>query len=322
MKKIISIFILVMVISPVFSQTEKLLNPADLKQQTIITEPLSLRKGYLRIGLFYSYAAADKYFNDSGKKIYFPESTWGSSSGLQFWAQYGVSDRFMVELGIPYTSDLTNIHFRYLFPEFDTMRIYNASNRSRGIGDIIASATYQIIPSGENKFSLKASLDLTLPTGKKNPTNVVSEDEYDGPTGYGVFCLMPKITARMLSYPFSFLAYLSYNYNFKGSRLIYPTDPEETKFKYGNSLTAGGSINIHLNEWIALVNEINYYHAGKGEIDGVPKSDLNTTWALSYEPRVVFQIRRFRLGEAVNIPIKGKMIGADPLYVLMVQYVF
>ena len=322
MKKIVPIYLLIMLTSLAFGQTEKILNPADLKQQTIVTEPLSLHKGFLRIGLFYSYAAADKYFSNSGKKIYFPESTWGSSSGVQFWVQYGISDRFMAEVGIPYTNDLTNIHFKYLYPEFDTMRIYNASNRGRGIGDMIASATYQIIPSGENKFSLKASLDLTIPTGKKNPTNVVSSDEYNAPTGYGVFTFMPKITARVLSYPFSYMAYVSYNYNFKGSRILYPTDTKETKFKYGNSLTAGGSINFHLNEWIALVNEINYYYSGKGEIEGVSKSDLNAKWAVSYEPRVVFQLRRFRLGEAVNIPLKGKMVGADPLYVLMAQYVF
>ena len=148
MKKIISAYCLIILTSVASGQTEKMINPADLKQQTIITEPLSLNKGFLRAGLFYSYSALDKYFDKSAKKNYFPESTWGSSSSFQFWAQYGITDRVMVEFGIPYENNLTNIHMKNYSPETNQMLVYNASNRGKGIGDIILSGTYQIIPSG------------------------------------------------------------------------------------------------------------------------------------------------------------------------------
>jgi hypothetical protein len=322
MKKILLIYILLMVASVAMSQTEKIINPADLKQQTVITEPLSLNKGFFRVGLFYTYSALDKYFNESKKKNYFPESTWGSSSGIQLWLQYGISDRLMVEFGVPYNNDLTNIHRKIYIPEYDTSKTYNASNRGRGIGDIIASATYQIIPSKDNKFSLKANLDLTIPTGRKNFKNVVSSDQYDGPAGYGSFSLTPRVTARMLVYPYSFTAYASFNYNFNCNRMLFPTDTTETNIRDAYSLIGGASANIHLNEWIALINEINFSYWGKDKIEGVPASTLYTKWALSYEPRIVFQIRRFRLGEAVYIPLKGKYVGADVMYVIMAQYVF
>jgi len=35
---------------PLYSQTEKQLVPSDLRQQTIVTEPVTLRKGFFRIG--------------------------------------------------------------------------------------------------------------------------------------------------------------------------------------------------------------------------------------------------------------------------------
>jgi hypothetical protein len=311
-----------MISSATPGQTEKILNPGDLKQQTIVTEPLSLRKGYFRAGLTYAYSVLDKYFDNSGNKNYSPESTWGTSGGATFWGQYGVTDRVMVEVGIPYSSSLINYHSRIYAPNIDSTLLLNSSVRGKGLGDVIVSATYQIIPSAENNFSLKAAVDATIPTGEKNPTNIKGWRDYDAPTGYGVFVISPRITARMVSYPFSYTAYVAYNYNFSGTRIMSPGDLTETKFKYGDFFVGGASLNFHLNEWIALANEINYSYTFKGEIENVPASDLTTSWAVSYETRLIFQIKRFRLGEAVSIPLKGKLIGADPTYVLLAQYVF
>jgi hypothetical protein len=322
MKNIIQIYLLIIISSVSYGQTEKLLNPADLKQQTIITEPLTLRKGFFRVGFTYSYSVLDKYFNDSGKKNYSPESTWATQTGVMFWGQYGVTDRLMVEVGIPYSNDVTNYHTRLIIPEIDTMAISNSSNRGKGIGDVKISASYQIIPSEDNNISLKGTLDLTLPTGEKNPTNIKGPRDFDAPTGYGVFVLAPKITARKVSYPFSYSAYVFYNYNFEGSRIMIPGDPTETKFTYGNYFEGGASFNFHLSEWIALANELSFSHRGKGKIENVPSGALTTAWGVKYETRLIFQIKRFRLGEAVTIPLKGKNIGADPQYVLIAQFVF
>lgn len=322
MKRTISLYILLMIASSSWGQTEKLINPADLKQQTVVTEPLSLNKGFFRTGLVYSHFVVDRWFNESGKKNYMAESTWGTYSSMGLWTQYGITDRLMVELGIPYSSELRIVRRTFMSPELDTIIVSNPSSKGRGIGDIVASATFQIIPSKDRKFSMKANMDISIPTGRKNFSNVVSDDEYDGPTGYGTVSLTQKVTARMLAYPYSVLAYFSYNYNFQGSRLLKPTDTKETSIRDASSAKLGASFNIHLNEWIALTNDINFSYWGKDKIEGIPESDLYTKWNLSYEPRIVFQIKRFRLGEAVNIPLKGKYYGADPLYVLMAQYVF
>jgi hypothetical protein len=322
MKRIIPFYILITISSATLGQTEKMINPADLKQQTVVTEPLSLQKGFLRVGFAYSYSVLDKYFDNSGNKNYFSESTWNTTTGTMFLGQYGITDRAMVEVDVPYVNNLTNYHSVIYNPEIDTRVTSNSSNRGKGLGDLVLSGTYQIIPSEGNKFSLKAEADLTLPTGKKNPSDVKNSRDYTAPTGYGVFVINPTITARMVSYPFSYAAYVSYDYNFHGSRIITAGDLAETKFKYGNNFVAGGSFNFLLNEWIALANELNYSYTGKGEIENTPSGNLNTSWGFTYETRLIFQIKRFRLGEKVSIPLRGKDKGADPTYTLLAQYVF
>ena len=194
--------------------------------------------------------------------------------------------------------------------------------RSTGIGDCYVTFKYQIIPEEENRLSLTGSLDLTLPTGEKNPTEIKSYTDYQLPTGNGFLVLGTRVSARKINYPFSYTAYVGYNYKFKGSRLISPTDTEETEFKDGNAIETGGSFNFHLNEWIALANELNYYYRGEGEVSAAQEFTIDPAWAFSYETRLVFQIKQFRLGEAVRVPLIGKNVSADPLYVMIVQYIF
>lgn len=322
MKRIIPLCLLIMISSVTVGQTEKILNPADLKQQTVVTEPLSLRKGFFRVGLTYSYSVRDKYFDDSENKNYFPESSWGSTASTMLWTQYGITDRIMIELGIPYSNDLTNYFSTRYAPEINSMFSLKRSNRGKGIGDMVLSGTYQIIPSAENNFSLKGALDITVPTGKKNPSDLKPNGDYSSPTGYGAIVFSTRLTVRLISYPFSYGGYTYYDYNLPGIRLINPWDPDETKFTYGNLFVVGGNFNLHMNEWIALTNELTFAHRGKGKIGNTPSSDLSTAWWFSYETKLIFQIKRFRLGESVTIPLKGKNIGADPLYVLIAQYVF
>lgn len=322
MKKIICIYSLLIIVSNLSGQTEKIVNPSDLKQQTVITEPLTLKKGFLRVGLFYSFALEDKWFNESGKKTYLSESAWGKYNSIYLWTQYGISDRLMIELAIPFVNNLRTYPTKILYPVYDTMVYSNPSAKERGLGDIDLIAEFQIIPSVGHKFSMKGTMSITIPTGRKNFKNVISASDYDGATGSGVLVLTPGITSRMVVYPFSITAYAQYSYSFKGSRMLYPTDLEETKLRNGGFFYGGATIGVHLNEWICLTNDLAYKYTGKGYIEGVSEDDLFTTWAIDYIPTLVFQIRRFRLGEAVSIPLKGKLGGSNTLYTLFAQYVF
>jgi hypothetical protein len=322
MKKLLFIGSIILISHVARSQVETQLLPSDLKQQTIVTESVTLRKGFFRTGLAMSYGVVDKYFDDAKKRNYVSGSSWGSSSLFLFTFQYGISNRLMIDFSTPVNSTKQVYNNMVVSPENNLDFPVVADLKGSGIGDCYLTIKYQIIPEEERKMSLTGSLDLTLPTGEKNPTEVKSYTDYQLPAGNGFLAIGTRVSARRVQYPFSYTAYVGYNYKLKGSRLIFPTDLEETEFKDGNAIETGGSFNLHLNEWIALANELNYYYRGEGVIMTEPDTKIDPAWAFSYESRLVFQIKQFRLGEAVRVPLIGKNVSADPLYVLLVQYIF
>lgn len=305
-----------------YGQTEKLLVPGDLKQLTIVTEPSTLYKGFFRAGTALSYGIVDKYFTSDAKKEYFLNSAWATNSGSSFIFQYGISDRLQVEAVIPFVSNVRQSESRIYVPSIDTTVDYSFTLKGRGLSDCYLALKYQILNEKASNTSLTGSIEFLIPTGEENPTDFKGETDYDPPLGNGYFATTLALKFRRIQYPYSYAGHLYYTYKLPGLKLLDPSDSQETEFKDGNYFDIGTSFNIHLNEWIALTNEINWAHWAKNEIDGEIPDDAITAWALSYEPRLVFQIKRFRIGEAVRIPLFGKGVSADPLYVLIAQYIF
>jgi hypothetical protein len=322
MKRIIIIYLLILLTSSAFSQTEKLLVPSDLKQQTIITEPVTLHKGFFRAGLLLDYRVADRYFDNSGDKQYYYNSSWGSKSAYGITLQYGITDRLQVDLISEFMNTLQETQNIEEDPATNTTVVTVDKQRGIGLGDSHLALKYQIIAEKERKFSLSGRLKATFPTGAKNPRNIKSENQYDLPVGDGTYALGLNLSARIITYPYSFSGYLTYTYNFTGEKIFNTVDQTEKQFKLGNLLETGLSWNIHLNEWIVLGNEVNFYNEEEGQIEKAPSALMPASWALSYEPSLIFQVYRFRLGESVKIPVLGKNVPADPLFVLMAQYIF
>ena len=318
-------YIILIILTPIcsYSQTEKQLVPSDLKQLTVITEPATLYKGFFRAGIEMSYGVMDKYFTTDGKRAYFPGSAWGSNTSLNASIQYGITDKFQVLVTIPYVNNLyQGPHFYYL-PSADTSVDGSFSLRGKGLSDINAALKYQIIPEGDSKSSLTARVYVTFPTGQKNPTNIKGPNEFDPATGNGNFATELNLTYRKITYPYSYSLYAGYDYSFGGTKLLNATDTKEKSFNDGNIFRTGASFNFHLNEWIALTSDLSFYHKGKDKIENKITEGTLSRWALSYEPHIVFQIKRFRLAEAIVIPLFGKNeIPADPQYILIAQYTF
>jgi hypothetical protein len=322
MKETLIIYLLLALAATGFSQTEKLLVPSDLKQQTIVTEPVTLRKGYFRTGLVLNYRVADRYFNDSGDKDYYRTSSWGSKASYGITLQYGLSDRFQIDVLTEYMNTLQEVSNTEISAATNTSVTTVSKQKGIGIGDSHVSLKYQIIPEKERKFSLTGKLKATFPTGKKNPGNIKSENVYDLPVGDGTYAVGLNISARKIAYPWSFSGYLAYTYNFTGKKVFGTTDLTEKKFRFGNLIESGLNGNLHLNEWIVFGNEVNFYHEGQGKAETQPPTLIPASWALSYEPGLIFQVHRFRLGETVRIPVVGRNVPADPLYMLFAQYIF
>jgi hypothetical protein len=324
MKKLILSIFLLLSLSDVFCQFEQMILPTDLKQQTVITEPSTLRKGFFRSSLFLSYSVVDKIFNDEGVKDYGSEMNgWGSSSMYQLSLMYGITDRLMVGTDIPYLNDRFYIAGEMRFPGIDSSTILRVNADGVGFSDIDFAIDYQFIYRNEGKTSLKGQGILTIPSGQKNPENIINMIDYDKPTGNGNTSLDLRLVYRQIVYPYSFSGYLSYKYNFKASKIFYP-DEDPVEFSGGNMFYLGGSFNIHLNEWIALMNEMAFSTWSDFQYDGETAADTEQgeRYIINYQPALVFQVRRFRFFEVIQVSLKGKNTGADPAYIFGLQYTF
>ncbi|MCU0460950.1 MAG: hypothetical protein MUF36_02875 [Bacteroidales bacterium] len=303
-------------------QFEKIIQPSDLKQKTIITESTTLSKGFFRAELGVMYLVQDKYFDSSGKKQYYPVSMWGSRYQYTLGLKYGISDRFEADIRLPFINQRIENYFMLKMPVVNQDSSFSSDLKGTGIGDCNLMLKYQIIPERGKRMTLTLFGDVTFPTGPKNPTDIKSFNDYKLPTGVGHFSTGIWLYARKIIYPYSFTAFMNYNYNFWGSKLIDAEATTPTKFRKGNLLMISGSFNFHLNDWIALANEIYYFHYGKGEEKNGSTVVTDPNWTIDYVPRLVFQIRRFRIYEIVDVPLFGKDNGADPAYSITMQYTF
>jgi len=322
MKRILTILLFSSAWLTAAAQFEKIIQPSDLRQQTIINEPVTLRKGFLRTGVEITYTAKDRYFNDEAGREYRPASIWGVFYNYEVSLQYGLSDRFEIDIYVPLVNNRNEGTTQKIQPVLGTDVSVPTKQRSKGLADCDLAFFYQIITEKEKRFSLTLAGDFSLPTGKKDISDIKNAYNYNLPTGEGNFRAGSRLYARKILYPYSFSGAIAYYYNFRGTKLINPDDPGQTKFKSGNIIYGSGSFNLHLNEWIALANEIQFTHQSEGREEYFVVRTVKPRWDFNYMPRLVFQVRRFRVSQFVMIPLLGRNMDADPKYSMAVQYTF
>lgn len=301
------------------AQTEQQLLPAELKQQTIITQPITLYKGFLRAGLAANYLFLDKFFDEDGKRRSI-SNAFARNWTVQAIFQYGVTDRLQVSADVPYVNRTVFLSFLADVPIQGTTQVFRFVQSGSGLGDITIGAKYQLITEKNQRPAVAIRGTIFLPSGQKNPTNIIDENEFDTPTGSGNFSGDLTLEIRKNQYPFLFSGFVGYKYNFEGSKILDVGQPS-SNFQDGGLFLINGNVGYHLNEWMAVVNDFSYSIIGKDKINGI-NSDEESKWAFSYLPRLSFQIKNLRINQGITFPIVGKLSGADPSYFLIVQYVF
>jgi hypothetical protein len=314
-----SILFLVSVVH-VMAQVQEQLTPTELKQKTIVTEPQTLYKGFFRAGVAFNYGTIDKIFTLEGKRESLASNIWANSWFVQSFLMYGISDRFQVEVIIPYRFQQIYQSFRIEAPDYDLVETQRWKTKSTGLSDLSIMAAYQLIPEKNVTPSQTLFVTANLPTGEKNFTNIKNQREFSPPAGAGEASLVAVYRLRKVSYPFAYSAFVSYQHFFGGSKLLDPLDTQEKPFRSGSNYSVGGYINFHLNEWIAIRNSGDYFFSVRDEYDGVQEE--NDSWGIQYYPGLSFQLKQFRVDQAVNVPITGKLASADPSYFIIVQYTF
>lgn len=321
MKVSIAITILFLISgAPLLAQVQEQLTPTELKQKTIVTEPQTLYKGFFRAGIAFNYSTTDKIFTIDGKRESLASNVWANSWFIQNFLMYGISDRLQVEVNIPYRFQQIYQSFRVEAPDFGVVETQRWKTKSTGLSDLSIAVVYQLIPEREASPSQTLYVTANLPTGEKNFTDVKNEREFSPPVGAGEASLTATYRLRKVSYPFAYSGFVSYQHFFGGTKLLDPLDTDERPFQSGANYSVGGYVNFHLNEWIAIRNSADYFFSVRDEYDGVKEE--HDSWVIQYYPGLSFQIKQFRIDQAVNVPIAGKLSSADPSYFIIIQYTF
>lgn len=318
MKYFATILILFSAASFLKAQTEQQLLPEERKQLTVVTEPVTLYKGFLRIGTTTNYIFLDKIFDPNGNR------TAISSAFGRIWiqglvAQYGITDRLQAEVSIAYRNQILYLNSRQELPVTNTFDDVQLRSFSKGIGDLSVGVYYQVLTETASRPSVRFSVYTTLPTAPKDVTEE-SQTEIRTPTGSGKISLDYDLNFRKISYPFVYSVNLSYVQYLEGEKIFDVAQGTQT-FKDGNMINLSGTFGFHLNDWLAMVHDVDYFQIGIDEVDGA-EVDEDTKYALEYGPRFAFQIKRLRFNQAVRFPLSGRLSGSDVGYILILQYMF
>lgn len=305
----------------VTAQTEKQLTPKEIKQSTIVTQPITLNKGFYRVRSVYYYGYSNVIFDFNGHRTsvgsYFNKD-WSVSSSFS----YGLSDRFELGVDIPFRliKNIAVNHYEMPFNDFYYRSAYDVSGS--GLSDIQLRGDFQLIPE-QKGTGLVAFLGLTLPTGRKNPKNVVSEIEYSMPIGDGYVAADIGAYFRKVIFPSSYYFNVDYQLSFVGTKQFDPYT-EEARFKESNRIMFLFTYRTHLNEWLALDNSMSYFVLSKSWVEGASSYLTRdyTMYGISLMPGLSFQIKQLRFNQGLSVPIVGKVGSADVSYYLIVGYVF
>jgi hypothetical protein len=318
MKKLPIILLLSCLVLPLMAQTEQEVLPAERKAMTIITEPYTLYKGFFRAGVAMQYSSLYKIFDENNKRVPLTNASGKTWSGLLI-LQYGISDRLQVNLDLPYLNQDLFLSYMGELPGANVFEQQKFEGRGSGLGDISIGAGYQLLTETVSRPAVKFTGTFIIPTGQSEPQDTGDLEIMDIPVGAGHYAVDLSLSMRKINYPFSYTAYLDYKLNLPGEKIM-ELGGSPVSYKDGDLLTVSGSYNFHMNEWLALTNDVYYFLSFEDETAGEISKD--TGWVIEYAPRLSFQIKRLRVNQSVQIPIAGKLSGADPGFILIVQYVF
>ena len=268
-------------------QAERLVIPGELKQQTIVTEPITLRRGFVKAGIQYSHSFIDKMFFEDKRKSGLGSTISGQSSSYKLHVMYGLTNRLELIASIPYFNQSLYQTVEYQWE--NDIEISRWSQKGNGIGDAELGFRYVVLTENETRPSLFVGITTTFPTGEKNPTNIKDERNFDVPVGSGEYAFTLEMKARKVIYPYSFSIYGFYNLKTGGAKIMEPYE-ESIPFKDGNYLGLTASGYMHLNDWIVLANDFQYGKRGDDEIDGEIVDSNN--WYIHTTPYLYFQIFR------------------------------
>lgn len=185
----------------------------------------------------------------------------GSVSG-----KYGLTDRWEVELKVPYVNRKDSQRSRPVSVGVSDDEIFNANGD--GIGDVQLSTRYQLNEAGQGVIYV-ANLGVTFPTGT-SPFDVEFVESTPGsvfptelPTGAGYVSVQPGLSAIYPSDPGVFFGSLSYAWNDK-------IDDDQTgEVDAGDAIGLSFGLGLSLNERTSMSVSYSHKHVLESQINDV-----------------------------------------------------
>ncbi|MGO4699883.1 acetate kinase [Dyella sp. 2RAB6] len=204
--------------------------------------------------------------------------------------RYGITNRLEAEVRIPYVYGHTDTISREIFTGTATDRVFGASGH--GLGDVEATARYQLNDGGADKAYYVAWLRFKSRTGR-DPFEVTTDcvqrcvQNATGtglplqlPTGSGFYSVQPGVTWLYPSDPVVFFGNASYLHNFARndvSRTLLLAGREQLgKVKVGDVVDLSVGMGLALNEkasisigydqsWVGVTKQNNHTVAGSAK---------------------------------------------------------
>jgi len=188
-----------------------------------------------------------------------------NSTTASLTARYGVTNRFEVEVRVPYVYRSDAMASREIVNGAAADRVFDASGKT--IGDAELAARYQLNEGGLNRPYFVAGLRFKSRTGR-DPFEVTTDCvtrctgpgaagtglQLDLPTGSGFYALEPNLAWFMPSTPVTFFGTFSYMHNFKRNNLSRKIVNGESEFL--GDITPPDSFGFNVGVGFALNDKV------------------------------------------------------------------
>jgi len=315
------IYILFLAItSNLMSQNERQLTVSEIRQQSIIEEPINLQKGYFRFGsgLFYDFSSFDGFDENWKKKNSFNNFN-NTTFNFPVNIRYGITNKFEIDLSTSYKKSTTSSSVRLVDNYSDEITDFKAKDIVNGFADL-GIGTVTNIYDGGNKFpSISLFTSVLVPYGKRE--NTFSDDStiMHRYTTEGAYQVGGGYYIKKTFYPFMLTHSSAYYYNFQSDIKLY-ADKEKTTVKKGSIFSTYIEFHYLPCEWLDLYNVIIYANIGSNEYSNEKyQSEAISREIVTWQPRLNLQIKNLRLIQGFNFALIGRNYPSNPSYVIILE---
>jgi hypothetical protein len=321
MKKIFYIALFVISSLSVTAQTERQLTVSEIRQQTLLNEPITLQKGYFRWITSFNFALfSTDYFDNSWKKI--TTNNYSSNSMIvPFSLCYGLTNNLEINLNSNYTQSKSSFNYQSIdnYSQQANQSI-KVNKKSAGFNDLSIALNYKLLDEKDNYPSLAVGIYGSIPYGKKDPTSDDDGINVDEGVSCGYYEIGLGTQVKKVYYPFSIAGVLMYAYSFPTDLRLKYNDIEKTTVDFGDFFQSKLIVNYMPSDWISISNNIVFTHNGKSVYDNEEyKHNEKEMIQLMWEPGLTFQMKNFRLRQSISFVAFGKNSHTTPIFSIVLH---